>query len=151
MPNYPVLIGAGQLTNHPKVIDEAIEPLEMMERVARDAEKDTRLTGLLAKLDSVQVVNMLSWSYADAPGMLAARVGAEPTQTVYSPIGGETPQRLINETAQAIAEGSAARRSASMARTAPASRRPRLATAPRRQRASTRSSRTPSGRISAVP
>jgi len=105
MPNYPVLIGAGQLTNHPKVIDEAIEPLAMMERVAGAAEKDTRLSGLLAKLDSVQVVNMLSWSYADAPGMLAARVGAEPTHTVYSPIGGETPQRLINETAQAIAEG----------------------------------------------
>ena len=103
--NYPVLIGAGQLTNHPKVYREPIEPLEMMERVARDAEKDARSPGLLAKLDSVQVVNMLSWSYADAPGMLAARVGAEPTHTVYSPIGGETPQRLINETAQAIAEG----------------------------------------------
>jgi acetyl-CoA C-acetyltransferase len=105
MPNYPVLIGAGQLTNHLKALDGAIEPLEMMERVARDAEKDTGVPGLLEKLDSVQVVNMLSWSYTDAPGMLAARVGAEPKHTVYSPIGGETPQRLINETAKAIVEG----------------------------------------------
>jgi len=103
--NYPVLIGAGQLTNHPKNIEEAIEPIEMMERVAREAEKDAGSPGLLAKLDSVQVVNMLSWSYIDAPGGLAARLGAEPRHTVYSPIGGETPQRLINETAQAIAEG----------------------------------------------
>jgi acetyl-CoA C-acetyltransferase len=51
------------------------------------------------------VVNILSWSYSDAPGMLATRVGAEASHTVYSPIGGETPQRLINETAQAIVDG----------------------------------------------
>jgi acetyl-CoA C-acetyltransferase len=105
MANYPLIVGAGQLTNHPKTIGEAIEPRAMMERVAREAESDARSPGLLAKLDSVQVVNMLSWSYTDAPGMLAAQLGAEPARTVYSPIGGETPQRLINETAQAIAEG----------------------------------------------
>ena len=73
MANYPVIVGAGQLTNHPKTIDEAIEPRAMMERVAREAESDARSPGLLAKLDSVQVVNMLSWSYTDAPGMLAAQ------------------------------------------------------------------------------
>jgi len=105
MPNYPVLIGAGQLTNHPKTLGDAIEPLEMMERVARKAADDAGAQGLLEKLDSVQVVNILSWSYEDAPGMLAARVSAEPKHTVYSPIGGETPQHLINETAQAIVEG----------------------------------------------
>jgi acetyl-CoA C-acetyltransferase len=105
MPNYPVLIGAGQLTNRLKSLDQAIEPLEMMERVARDAADDAGASGILEKLDLVQVVNILSWSYTDAPGMLAARVGAEAKHFVYSPIGGETPQRLINETAQAIAEG----------------------------------------------
>ena len=105
MPNYPVLIGAGQLTNHPATLGDAIEPLEMMERVARDAAEDAGAPGLLEKLDSVQVVNILSWSYTDAPGMLASRVGAEPKYTVYSPIGGETPQRLINETAPAIVDG----------------------------------------------
>ena len=48
---------------------------------------------------------MLSWSYTDAPGMLAERVGASPAQKVYTAVGGETPQRLVNETSQAIAEG----------------------------------------------
>src|SRR5947208_5449821 len=47
----------------------------------------------------------MSWSYADAPRMLAQRIGAEPNHTVYSSIGGETPQRLVNETAQAIVGG----------------------------------------------
>jgi acetyl-CoA C-acetyltransferase len=105
VPNYPVIVGAGQLTNHPESIDQSIEPLEMMERVAREAANDAGAAGLLTRLDSLQVVNMLSWSYLDAPGMLAARLGATPRHTVYSVIGGETPQRLINETAQAIVEG----------------------------------------------
>src|SRR6266542_5512880 len=103
--NYPVIVGAGQFTNHPKVIDDTLAPLEMMERVAREAEDDAGAPGLLAKLDSVQVVNFMSWSYADAPRMLAHSIGAEPKHTVYSSIGGETPQRLVNETAHAIVNG----------------------------------------------
>src|SRR5438093_8612407 len=103
--NDPVIVGVGQLTNHPKSIDETLEPLDMMERVAREAEEDAGIGGLLERLDSVQVVNFMSWSYADAPRMLAHRIGAEPKHTVYSSIGGETPQRLVNETAQAIVGG----------------------------------------------
>ncbi len=103
--NEPVIVGVGQLTNHPKSIDETLEPLDMMERVAREAEEDAGIGGLLERLDSVQVVNFMSWSYADAPRMLAQRIGAEPNHTVYSSIGGETPKRLANETAQAIVGG----------------------------------------------
>lgn len=103
--NYPVIIGVGQLTNHPATIEETIEPIEMMARTAREAERDAGVSGLLAKVDSVQVVNFLSWQYADAPGLLAERVGTKPSHTLYSAIGGETPQRLVNETAQSIAEG----------------------------------------------
>ena len=103
--NYPLIVGAGQVTNHPKAIEQTLEPLEMMERVAREAENDAGAPGLLEKVDSVQVVNFMSWSYADAPGMLTARLGATPSHTLYSSIGGETPQRLVNETARAIVEG----------------------------------------------
>src|SRR2546426_1248512 len=103
--NDPVIVGVGQLTNHPKSIDETLEPLDMMERTAREAEEDAGIGGLLEKVDSVQIVNFMSWSYADAPRMLAQRIGAEPNHTVYSSIGGETPQRLVNETAQAIVGG----------------------------------------------
>ncbi len=103
--NYPVIVGVGQLTNRSDSLDDAIEPVEMMARVARAAEADAGVEGLLAKLDSVQVVNIISWPYPDAPGMLAQRIGARPAQKLYSAVGGETPQRLINETAQAISEG----------------------------------------------
>ncbi len=103
--NYPVIIGAAQFTNRPSGTGDAVEPVEMMARVARAAAEDAGAPGLLTALDSVQVVNMLGWSYPNAPGMLAERIGASPAHTVYSPIGGDTPQRLINEAAGAIAEG----------------------------------------------
>jgi acetyl-CoA C-acetyltransferase len=103
--NFPVLIGAGQFTNHPNTLDETVEPLEMMERVARSAEADSGVSGLPQKIDSVQVVNIIAWQYADAPGALAQRLGAEPQHTLYTSVGGETPQRLINETGAAIVEG----------------------------------------------
>lgn len=103
--NYPVIIGVGRLTNRPEDVDQCVAPLDMMERVARAAEDDAGVSGLLAAADSVQVVNIIAWQYTDAPGLLAARLGASPAHTLYSAIGGETPQRLVNQTAQAIAEG----------------------------------------------
>ncbi len=105
--NYPVIVGVGQYVNRSEDLDDAREPVEMMATVARAAEADAGLEGLLARADSLQVVNILGWQYPDAPGMLADRLGARPTHTLYSAVGGETPQRLINDTAQAIAEGRA--------------------------------------------
>ncbi len=103
--NSPVIVGVGQLTNRPRSVEDAIEPVEMMAGVARAAEADTGVAGLLSQVDSVQVVNILSWAYPDAPGLLAARLGARPAHKLYSTVGGETPQRLVNETAEAIAGG----------------------------------------------
>ncbi len=103
--NYPVIVGAGQWTNRPRSVADAVEPVEMMARVAEAAERDAGVAGLLARVDSVQVVNMFSWTYPDAPGLLAARTGSRPAHKLYSGIGGDTPQRLVNETAAAIAEG----------------------------------------------
>jgi acetyl-CoA C-acetyltransferase len=103
--NYPILVGVGQLTNHPRTIDETVEPIEMMAAVARLAAEDAGVSGLLSKLDSVQVVNSMGWPYQDPPGFLAERIGAAPAHKLYTTVGGETPQRLVNETAQAVVEG----------------------------------------------
>jgi len=103
--NYPVIVGAGQFTNHPRTVDDAIEPMEMMATACRSAESEAGVPGLLAKADSVQVVNIIAWQYNDPPGLLAERLGAEPAHTLYSAVGGQTPQQLINQTAQAIVEG----------------------------------------------
>jgi acetyl-CoA C-acetyltransferase len=103
--NYPVIVGVGQFTNRSERIEDAIEPVELMARVARTASEDAGSASLLGRLDSVQVVNQMSWPYADAPGALAERIGASPAHKVYTSVGGETPQRLVNETAEAVVEG----------------------------------------------
>jgi acetyl-CoA C-acetyltransferase len=103
--NYPIIVGVAQHINRSENLDDAREPMEMMDAVARAAEADAGVEALLSTVDSLQVVNFLAWSYVDPPAALAERIGASPAHTIYSSIGGETPQRLVNETAQAIAEG----------------------------------------------
>ncbi|MEX0799740.1 MAG: acetyl-CoA acetyltransferase [Dehalococcoidia bacterium] len=104
-PNLPVIVGAGQFTNRSRDLADAVEPLDMMDAVARAAQDDAGVPGLLPRLDSLQIVNIMAWPYADAVGLLAERLGANPRHRVYTAVGGESPQRIINETAQAIVSG----------------------------------------------
>jgi acetyl-CoA C-acetyltransferase len=102
----PVLIGAGQLTQRDVDPATAIGPLEMMEEVTRRAADDARAGArLLAEVDRVGVVNVFSWPYANAPRLLAERLGAHPTEELYTTVGGNTPQSLVSETAGRIAAG----------------------------------------------
>ena len=103
--DYPIIVGVGQKTYHPGGSEATPSPLEMMEGVAREAERDAGAAGLLAKLDSVRVVNIMSWPSADPPADLAARLGAGDGERGYSTVGGNTPQWLVNDTAEAIARG----------------------------------------------
>ena len=104
-PEYPIIIGVGQITNRSIDARTAKQPLELMDLAARRAEADAAGGALLAKVDSVQVVNVLSWPSADPPADLAARLAARPSEILYTTIGGNTPQSLVNETAERIARG----------------------------------------------
>lgn len=101
----PVIVGVGQYTSRSDDLADAREPVDMMVIVARRAEEDAQAKGLLARLDSLRVVNVLSWRYADAAALLAERLGIRPAETLYTTMGGNTPQWLATDTAQAIAEG----------------------------------------------
>ena len=102
----PVLIGAGQLTQRDVEPAEAKEPLAMMVEVAQRAAADAGVTGRqLERLDTVAVINILSWHYGNAPALLAERLGARPQQQIYTTVGGNTPQLLINEIAARVASG----------------------------------------------
>lgn len=105
MSDYPVIAGVGQVTNRARELRDAREPLDLMAEAARRAEEDAGLAGLLAKADSVRVVSVLSWPSQDPPSDLAARAGAPPGERLYTTIGGNTPQWLVNETAEAIVRG----------------------------------------------
>jgi acetyl-CoA C-acetyltransferase len=101
----PVIIGVGQYANRSEDLADAREPLDMMALVARRAEEDAGVPGLLAGVDSVRVVNVLAWRYDDPARQLAQRLGFEPREGLYTTIGGNTPQWLANGTADAIAAG----------------------------------------------
>lgn len=102
----PILVGAGQYVQRNVDPSEALSPLEMMVECARRAADDAGGgRDLLVQLDSVTVVNILSWPYKNAPGLLAARLDAAPLELFYSTVGGNTPQWLIHRTAEKIYRG----------------------------------------------
>jgi acetyl-CoA C-acetyltransferase len=102
----PILVGGGQVTQRDVEPAAAKEPLGLMVDAARLAAADAGGgASLLAAVDSVAVVNVLCWRYRNPPRLLAEQVGARPSEELYSTIGGNTPQWLVNETADRIADG----------------------------------------------
>ncbi len=100
-PRTPVIIGVGQVNQR----DESpeVEPVDLMASAAREA-ADPRV---LQALDSIRVVNLLSWRYRDPGLLLGERIGAAHAATVYTGIGGNTPQSLLNRACRDIQQGRA--------------------------------------------
>jgi acetyl-CoA C-acetyltransferase len=96
-PHQPVLVGAAQL------VRGSGEPLDMMEEVARAAMLDA---GAELRVDSVAVVDSVSWLVGDPGALLAKRLKLEPRETVRTGLGGSAPQALVNDLAGRIADGS---------------------------------------------
>jgi acetyl-CoA C-acetyltransferase len=72
----------------------------------RRAADDTGSTrDALVTADSVWIVQMLSWRYADPGALVAERIGASPRDTAVTPMGGNEPQRLLNQACRDIAAG----------------------------------------------
>jgi acetyl-CoA C-acetyltransferase len=102
----PALLGGGQLTDRPADPAEGLAPLALMAEAARRAADDAGGgPALLAALDTVAVVNVLSHDYGDPAGLLAERLGCRPARTLYTTIGGNTPQSLVTHLCDEIAAG----------------------------------------------
>ncbi|OBB84321.1 acetyl-CoA acetyltransferase [Mycobacterium sp. 852002-30065_SCH5024008] len=104
-PRTPVLIGFGQV-NHRDEIDpekRSVEPVDLMAAAARRA-ADSRV---IEAVDSIRVVNILSAHYRDPGLLLGQRIGATDFTTLYSPVGGNVPQSLVNQACLDIQRGSA--------------------------------------------
>lgn len=100
----PILIGAAQYTQ-PKDTHSPLDPLGMMAHACADAFDDAGGSGLREIIDTLYVVNLFQWPYRDAPGMLSRALGITPSRSVYLPIGGNTPQMLVNRAARDLACG----------------------------------------------
>ncbi len=105
-PRTPVIVGVGQTQQRVEDPTAALEPIDLLAAATRAADADARAdASLLGRIDTVAVVDMLSWKYPDPGALLARRVGATPRRTITSTVGGNTPQMLVNRLAAAIASG----------------------------------------------
>ncbi|ABE39093.1 putative acetyl-CoA acetyltransferase [Rhodopseudomonas palustris BisB5] len=100
----PVIAGIGEIADHPKDLAQGLEPLALLEQAVRRAGADASPT-FIEEIDSLDVVNFLSWRYRDPEKLLAARLGVTPRHCQYGPVGGESPIRFIHEAALRIARG----------------------------------------------
>ena len=111
-----VIVGVGELVQQvPEDLNTAFSPLDVMERAARMALKDTGAKSLASEIDTLAVVRTFSDSgaplkspFGDAvnpPRSIAKRLDIDPETAVYSELGGHTPQAFVNEFATKIASG----------------------------------------------
>jgi acetyl-CoA C-acetyltransferase len=100
----PVIVGIGEITDRPADLLQGLEPLALMAAALERADDDAG-HDLLRSVDSLDVVNLVSWRYADPARQLSERLGIAPRRAVYGPVGGESPVRYLHEAALRIARG----------------------------------------------
>src|ERR1700722_6905730 len=100
----PVIVGIGEITDRAGGIPDGLGPLALLVEALKRAEADSG-AALLGEIDSLDVVNFLSWRYHDPEKLLSSRLGIQPKHAYYGPVGGETPIRYLHEAAQRIARG----------------------------------------------
>jgi acetyl-CoA C-acetyltransferase len=100
----PVIIGIGEVLDRPADPRDGLEPLEMLLRCAAGADADAG-GGWLRRIDTLRVVNQISWSYHDLAGLLARRLRLRGAEAIYGPVGGESPIRMMLDAAVDIAGG----------------------------------------------
>jgi acetyl-CoA acetyltransferase len=100
----PVIVGIGEILDRPDDPAKGLEPLALMAEALKNAERDAG-SSLLPLIDSLDIVNLVSWRYTDSAAQLCHLLGITPRRAVYGPVGGEGPVRYIHEAALRIASG----------------------------------------------
>lgn len=111
----PVLVGAGQVMRHWRGPEDGAAPspqalrLEAARRALADAGVSAVdwLAVIRTMADSVPGIPQPFGRSENPPGALAAGLGLSPRRTIYSVVGGDQPQALVNEAAEAIHAGEA--------------------------------------------
>lgn len=114
----PILVGAGQFMEKDVPPQLAHSPMGIAAEAAKAAIADTGIGEKLAALiDTLAVVRIFPDSFnrprmanpfgraENPPRAVARRIGANPANAIYGNVGGNTPQKFINEMAERIALG----------------------------------------------
>ncbi|TPE60053.1 acetyl-CoA acetyltransferase [Sandaracinobacter neustonicus] len=112
-PRTPVLVGIAQSVDRTSEPGQGLSPQEMMAAVSRAAIADAGGQGIAGAIDCVTVVRLFQDSGFGAPfgkqnnlpWAVASRIGATPKRSLYGPVGGNSPQMLVNHFAELITQG----------------------------------------------
>ena len=99
-----MLVGAGQFLQRVDDVAAAKHPVSMMTEAIRAACADAGLTGV-PDVDAVAVVSLLSWRHGDPAYLIAEELGIKAGATMLTPVGGNSPQSLVNTMASSIQRG----------------------------------------------
>jgi len=103
--NTPVIIGVGQVQQRIDDPSQAEDATALMAQAIRAAAQDAGATNdPIASAGVLAVVNTLSWRYGDSARIVADRLGIAPRRVV-TPMGGNSPQSLVNSASQRILHG----------------------------------------------
>jgi acetyl-CoA C-acetyltransferase len=115
--NTPVIIGVGEASERIDApVYEALSPADLAGRAAQAALNDALGVGAMAPhIQLIAAIRQFEVSGPRAvapfgradnfPRAVARRIGADPARAILEPVGGQGPQHLVNELAQAIGEG----------------------------------------------
>jgi acetyl-CoA C-acetyltransferase len=114
----PILVGAGQFVEKDVHPFHAHPPMGIAAEAAKAAIADTGVgAAVVSAIDTVMVTRIFPDCFANdrvsnifgraqnPPRAVARRIGANPKHAIYGTIGGNTPQKAVNEMAQRISEG----------------------------------------------
>ena len=114
----PIIVGVGQYSEKDVSPAAAHSPMGLAAEASIAALSDTEAASSLVPLiDTIAVVRLFSdssnrprlshdFGRADnPPRAVAKRLGANPVNAIYGQLGGNTPQKLVNEMAERIAVG----------------------------------------------
>lgn len=100
-PRTPVIVGVGQVTNRRERI---VDPMTLMDEAVRLADGDAGGRAL-KRVQSVQVLSVVSRRYSASASELASRLGLDGVERISTTVGGSTPQWLVCEACDRIARG----------------------------------------------
>ena len=116
MDNTPIIVGVGQITEAvPEDLNKASSHADLAAKAALEALKDAKGVDLASTIDVIAAVKIFSDSNpvnqattgrsSNFPRSIGNRIGAKPKQAIYDAVGGDSPQRLVNEYMEKLAKG----------------------------------------------
>jgi acetyl-CoA C-acetyltransferase len=102
----PVLIGIGEVNDRPDPPSDGMSSPELMCAALRQADLDAG-GGWLGRLDSLDIVNQISWPVESIETELPRLVGIAPRHVATGIPTGDGPVRYLNDAANRIARGDA--------------------------------------------